>query len=141
MEFTTLKNLSWPADQDFVEERGSFEGADPGLNPPTNPPALETLERALHPAVDFVEERGSFDGGKVSARAKARGRTQCGSLGSGNHYAEVQVVDDVFDETSAAAMGLEKGTICIMLHSGSIVVRGGRGQREPSGLVAPLPLA
>jgi len=81
-------------------------------------------ERALCWAEDRerVEERGCFAGasaGAVSARARARGRTQCGSLGSGNHYAEVQVVDEVFDEAAAAAMGLARGTVCVMLHSGS----------------------
>jgi len=44
---------------------------------------------------------------------------QAGSLGSGNHYAEIQVVDEVFDEEAATAMGLSKGMICVMIHSGS----------------------
>ena len=44
---------------------------------------------------------------------------QLGSLGSGNHFLEVQVVDHVFDEEAAAVMGLEKDMICVMIHSGS----------------------
>ena len=39
--------------------------------------------------------------------------------GSGNHYAEVQVVEEVYDEEAASTMGLKLGTVCIMLHSGS----------------------
>jgi tRNA-splicing ligase RtcB len=55
----------------------------------------------------------------VSDRALARGADQCGTLGSGNHFLEVQVVDRVFDPQAAAAMGLEEGLVCVMIHSGS----------------------
>jgi tRNA-splicing ligase RtcB (3'-phosphate/5'-hydroxy nucleic acid ligase) len=55
----------------------------------------------------------------VSQRALQRGGDQCGTLGSGNHFLEVQVVDEVFDEPAARAMGLEEGLLCIMIHSGS----------------------
>lgn len=48
-----------------------------------------------------------------------RGVSQVGSLGSGNHYLEVQVVDEVFDEKAAEVMGLKKGNVCVMIHSGS----------------------
>lgn len=57
---------------------------------------------------------------KVSKRAKKRGLTQLGTLGAGNHYAEVQVVDEIFDEAAASRMGIGKvGQVCIMIHSGS----------------------
>jgi tRNA-splicing ligase RtcB len=55
----------------------------------------------------------------VSMRSKKRGVGQCGSLGAGNHYAEVQVVDEVYDEAAAAGMHLSKGTVVVMMHSGS----------------------
>lgn len=55
----------------------------------------------------------------VSERALKRGANQCGTLGSGNHFLEVQVVDEVVDEKAARAMGLEKGNLTIMIHSGS----------------------
>lgn len=55
----------------------------------------------------------------VSQRALDRGHDQCGSVGSGNHFLEVQVVDAVFDADAAAAMGLEKDQVCVMIHSGS----------------------
>jgi tRNA-splicing ligase RtcB len=55
----------------------------------------------------------------VSDRARDRGGDQLGSLGGGNHFLEVQVVREVFDDRSALAMGLEVGQVCVMLHSGS----------------------
>ena len=59
------------------------------------------------------------DPGHVSARAMDRGRDQLGSVGSGNHFIEVGHVDRVFDESAAAALGLEEGTITVLIHSGS----------------------
>jgi tRNA-splicing ligase RtcB len=55
----------------------------------------------------------------VSDRAVQRGSTQCGTLGSGNHFLEMQLVDAVFDEEAARVMGLEKDMVCLMIHSGS----------------------
>jgi tRNA-splicing ligase RtcB len=69
-----------------------------------------------------TEAEGRLDGADpdaVSARALERGEEQCGTLGSGNHFLEVQVVDHVFDEEAAAVMGLEKDMVCVMIHSGS----------------------
>src|SRR5262249_21170484 len=61
--------------------------------------------------VEFTEAGGRLDDAEpdnVSDRAFARGAEQCGTLGSGNHFLEVQIVDHVFDEEAAAVMGLEK---------------------------------
>jgi tRNA-splicing ligase RtcB (3'-phosphate/5'-hydroxy nucleic acid ligase) len=72
--------------------------------------------------IDHTEAGGHLDGADpdaVSDRAQTRGANQCGTLGSGNHFLEVQVVDHVFDEEAAAVMGLEKDMICVMIHSGS----------------------
>ncbi len=69
-----------------------------------------------------TEERGSLagaDSGKVSPRAKERGRSQLGTLGSGNHFLEVEVVDQVFDPQAAAVMGLQAGSLTLMIHCGS----------------------
>ena len=55
----------------------------------------------------------------VSERAKARGMPQLGSLGSGNHFLEIQIVDEIFDEKIADVFGLKKGMITIMIHCGS----------------------
>ena len=73
--------------------------------------------------LEHCEERGVIEGAEpalVSARAKARGVQQIGTLGSGNHYVEVQAVDEIYDPVAAEAMGLNKlGRICVMIHSGS----------------------
>jgi tRNA-splicing ligase RtcB (3'-phosphate/5'-hydroxy nucleic acid ligase) len=59
------------------------------------------------------------DPDRVSDRAFARGRDQCGTLGSGNHFLEVQVVDRIVDPVAAEAMGLHEGQVTILIHSGS----------------------
>jgi tRNA-splicing ligase RtcB len=72
--------------------------------------------------VEHTEAEGRLDGAEpdnVSDFALTRGAEQCGTLGSGNHFLEVQVVDQVFDEEAARAIGLEKDQICVMIHSGS----------------------
>jgi tRNA-splicing ligase RtcB len=55
----------------------------------------------------------------VSERARERGRRQLGTLGSGNHFLEVQVVDAVDDEATASAFGVRRGQITVMIHTGS----------------------
>lgn len=62
---------------------------------------------------------GGADAAAVSERALLRGLHQVGSLGSGNHFLEVQVVDHVHDEAVAGAFGLHVGQVCVMIHSGS----------------------
>ncbi len=72
--------------------------------------------------IDFTEAHGRLDDAKpesVSERALQRGYDQCGSLGAGNHFMEVQVVDRIFDESAATVMGLDEGMVCVMIHSGS----------------------
>jgi tRNA-splicing ligase RtcB len=72
--------------------------------------------------LEYTEAGGRLDGADadaVSDRAILRGAEQCGTLGSGNHFLEVQVVDHVFDEEAAAVLGLEKDMVCVMIHSGS----------------------
>jgi tRNA-splicing ligase RtcB (3'-phosphate/5'-hydroxy nucleic acid ligase) len=56
---------------------------------------------------------------RVSDRAVERGAPQLGSLGAGNHFLEVQVVEEVFEQHPANAMGLFQGQVCVMMHSGS----------------------
>ena len=72
--------------------------------------------------VAFTEAHGKLEDAQphnVSERALDRGRRQCGTLGSGNHFLEVQVVDAIFDAEAAETMGLEKDMVCVMIHSGS----------------------
>lgn len=59
------------------------------------------------------------DPGQVSTRATERGLRQVGSLGSGNHFLEVQVVDEVYDVVTAQRFGLSHNQICVMIHCGS----------------------
>jgi tRNA-splicing ligase RtcB len=69
-----------------------------------------------------TEEFGRLDGAQpsqVSARAKERGRTQLGTLGAGNHFIEVDVVDQVFDPAAAQALGLAEGRLTAQIHCGS----------------------
>ena len=72
--------------------------------------------------LEVLEENGRMvdaDSSIVSDKAKKRGIPQLGSLGSGNHFLEVQIVDEIYNEEVAKVYGLEKGMIVIMIHSGS----------------------
>ncbi len=76
--------------------------------------ALEDLEH--------TEGWGALEGADpdaVSKRAYERGQDQLGTLGSGNHFVEVQVVDKIFDDPVAAVLGLKENQITLMIHSGS----------------------
>ena len=101
------------------------------------PTTAKDLEEALEMGMDWsvregyswvedkehCEEYGRMlnaDPSKVSKRAKKRGLPQMGTLGAGNHYAEIQVVEEIFDTAAASRMGINRvGQICIMIHSGS----------------------
>ena len=73
--------------------------------------------------INFLEENGCLsiaDTTYVSERAKHRGLSQVGSLGAGNHFLEIQKVEEVYDNKAAEAYGLsEKGQIAVMIHTGS----------------------
>lgn len=69
-----------------------------------------------------TEESGRLEGanqGAVSKRAYDRGKTQIGTLGGGNHFIEVDRIDQVFDEEAARAMGLLPGNLAVQIHCGS----------------------
>lgn len=86
------------------------------------PQALEAEGLAIQRDIEFTEAHGRLEGAqpeRVSDRALDRGYNQCGSLGSGNHFMEVQIVDRVFDQQAASVMGLRKNMVCVMIHSGS----------------------
>jgi tRNA-splicing ligase RtcB len=72
--------------------------------------------------IEATEDLGVMAGAdpeKVSDRAMERGKQQLGTLGSGNHFLEIEVVEEIFDPVAAMAFGLAPGQICIMIHSGS----------------------
>ena len=102
-----IRRLS-SADQRRVLERGAQWAVQEGYGRPDD--------------LDFTEERGCLagaDADEVSPRAKERGSTQLGTLGSGNHFLELDVVDEIFLPDVAAAFGLEEGNLTIFIHSGS----------------------
>jgi len=71
---------------------------------------------------EVCEERGRIEGadpGAVSDKAKSRGAPQLGSLGSGNHFLEIQRVDEIHDLEAASRMGIEEGSITVLIHCGS----------------------
>ena len=71
---------------------------------------------------EFAEAQGALgdaDPDQVSARAKQRGRPQLGTLGSGNHFLEIQYVEEIHDQGAARVMNLEEGRVVVLIHSGS----------------------
>ena len=86
--------------------------------------AAWVVERGYGEAADveFCEESGRMDGAdasKVSDRAKQRGRTQIGTLGSGNHFLEVQYVEKIFEPDIAEGFGLSENQVVVLIHCGS----------------------
>lgn len=72
--------------------------------------------------LQFIEDQGCIQGANpdlVSQEAKKRQKKQMGTLGSGNHYLEVQYVQEVYDSFTAQVFGLEQDAVCISLHCGS----------------------
>ncbi|MFA5143619.1 MAG: RtcB family protein [Candidatus Omnitrophota bacterium] len=72
--------------------------------------------------LEYTEERGEINGADpdgVSPRAYERGKNQPGTLGSGNHFLEIQAIDTVYDKELADIFGLEKDQVTLMIHSGS----------------------
>lgn len=98
-----------------------------------NVPELERLMRtgsqwalkngyASENDITRTEENGCLEGAdpaRVSARAKARGLEQIGSMGAGNHFVEVDVVETVLDPETAAVFGLQAGCLAVQIHCGS----------------------
>ena len=93
---------------DDVLERGAAAIVERGFGEP--------------PDLEFCEESGVMRGAsssKVSDRAKQRGRTQIGTLGSGNHFLEVQYVEKIFEPEIAESFGLRENQVVVLIHCGS----------------------
>jgi tRNA-splicing ligase RtcB len=91
-----------------VMDRGAVWAVERGWGEPEDVPCLES--------------GGGIPGARpdcVSSHALERGRRQLGTLGSGNHFLEVQVVDEVYDPAAAERMGLRPGQVTVMIHTGS----------------------
>jgi tRNA-splicing ligase RtcB len=72
--------------------------------------------------LESMEDGGCISGADpeaVSERALERGKDQLGTLGSGNHFLEVEVVEEIFDRDVASVLGIEEGQVAVMIHSGS----------------------
>jgi tRNA-splicing ligase RtcB len=72
--------------------------------------------------LEYIESRGQFadgDPSDVSQEAKNRGRDQLGTIGSGNHFVEVEYVERIFDEKAATILGLREGQMVVLIHTGS----------------------
>lgn len=72
--------------------------------------------------IENCEANGKLDwadASEISSIAKNRGRNQVGTLGSGNHFLEIQKVDEIFDEKTAKVFGLFKNQVVVMIHTGS----------------------
>jgi len=72
--------------------------------------------------LEGIEEGGKLEGASFEAlteRARKRGEKQVGTLGSGNHFIEIQKIEEVFDSALAKAWGLSENQICVMIHCGS----------------------
>jgi len=98
--------------------------------------SIEEINKILEGGVPYLVEKGygekediencehqgkmeMADASCVSEKAKNRGRDQVGTLGSGNHFAEIQKVEEIFDEEVAEIFGLFKNQVVIMIHTGS----------------------
>jgi tRNA-splicing ligase RtcB len=96
------------AELDNVLENGASWAVEHGYGKP------EDLAR--------IEEYGKISGAEaslVSKRAKQRGHNQLGTLGSGNHFLEIQIVKEIFDEETAHNFGLHNNQVTVLIHSGS----------------------
>jgi len=72
--------------------------------------------------ITHCEEQGRMkeaDPAHVSRKARSRGVPQSGTLGAGNHFLEIQVVEEIYDEEAARTFGVEQGQVCMMVHCGS----------------------
>ncbi len=72
--------------------------------------------------LENCEDNGCIKGAdfeKISQRAKARGKNQLGTIGAGNHFLEIQEIEEIYDEKTAKVFGLKEGKICVLIHSGS----------------------
>jgi tRNA-splicing ligase RtcB (3'-phosphate/5'-hydroxy nucleic acid ligase) len=107
-----------------VGEGGSLKLSDAELEQVCREGARWALRKGFASENDLrrTEEGGKLeeaDPSRVSKRARERGRPQLGSLGSGNHFIEVDVVDQIFDAQAAAAMGIREGCLVVQIHCGS----------------------
>ena len=103
---------------------GKYHLKDAELDQVCRVGARWALKKGLATEEDLqrTEEAGCLDGAnpaRVSTQAKKRGLNQLGTLGAGNHFIEVDVVDRLYDAQAAQAMGLQEGMLALQIHCGS----------------------
>jgi len=96
------------AQLDRVLRQGAARAVEMGFGRPEDLPAIEAGGRLP-----------DADPAQVSKRARDRGRDQLGTVGSGNHFVEVQRVGETFEASAAAALGLDVGRVTVLIHTGS----------------------
>jgi len=107
-----------------VGEKGALRMSDAELDRVCREGAEWALKNGYASEADLrrTEEGGRLEGAdpsRVSPRAKERGRPQLGTLGAGNHFLEIDVVEQVFDASAAGVMGLQEGCLVVQIHCGS----------------------
>jgi len=107
-----------------VGEKGSVRTSEAELEAVCRQGSRWALKQGMASEADLrrTEESGCVEGAdptKVSVRARQRGRPQLGSLGAGNHFIEVDLVEQIFDSQAASVMGLEQGLLAVQIHCGS----------------------
>jgi tRNA-splicing ligase RtcB len=120
----TLVDALYTAIPTGVGSRGELALDAPSLERVLERGATWAVRAGYGDAEDLerIESAGSLDGAvpdHVSPHARERGRRQLGTLGSGNHFLEVQTVEVVYDERAAGALGLSEGQVTVMIHTGS----------------------
>jgi tRNA-splicing ligase RtcB (3'-phosphate/5'-hydroxy nucleic acid ligase) len=107
-----------------VGEKGSVHLTDAELIAVCRQGSRWALNKGFASEADLrrTEESGCVEGAdpdKVSVRARQRGRPQLGSLGAGNHFIEIDLVEQILDPQAASVMGLEAGNLAVQIHCGS----------------------
>jgi tRNA-splicing ligase RtcB len=107
-----------------VGKKGSVRTSEAELEAVCRQGSRWALKQGFASEADLrrTEESGCVEGadpGKVSKRARQRGRPQLGSLGAGNHFIEIDLVEQIFEPTAASVMGLTEGMLAVQIHCGS----------------------
>lgn len=119
-----LINALYEAVPSGLGSESGFRVSDSQLNEVFRTGARWAVENGYGVKADLehCEENGEMKGAdpsKVSKKARERGRPQLGTLGSGNHFLEIQMVEKIFDANVAEKFGLKEGQVTVMIHCGS----------------------
>ncbi len=120
-DLATALNVRCPSG---VGEKGAVKLTESELEAICREGARWALKKGMASEADLrrTEENGRLEGAdpdKVSKRAKERGRPQLGSLGAGNHFIEVDIIEEIYEADAAQTMGLAQGNLAVQIHCGS----------------------